>query len=310
MAKLDLEWLAVFEAVYKSGNVSRAAERLGLVQGTASMALGKLRKHFGDALFTRTSRGMEPTAFAQSIYPEISEALARLAAVHQTKLAFDPGTDARVFRLGMTDVSEATLLPTLMTHLRQVAPFVRIEVEGISALTPQRLESGDIDLAIGFMPNLEAGFYQQLLFDETVACMVANTHPRIGALLTVQAFFTEGHAAISEYGTGHAAVKKAVEATGKIRDIVITLPSFLGIARLVAQTDLLALLPRHLGEMFVNQEAVRLLPPPFEVPSYAIKQHWHARFHAEPGNIWLRRTIAGLFHRPGAKAARAAKAPF
>lgn len=61
MAKLDLEWLILFNEIYKTGSVSRVAERHGLAQGTASIALNKLRSHFGDKLFSRTSRGMEPT---------------------------------------------------------------------------------------------------------------------------------------------------------------------------------------------------------------------------------------------------------
>jgi hypothetical protein len=43
------------------------------------------------------------------------------------------------------------------------------------------------------------------------------------------------------------------------------------------------------------QEQVRILSLPFDIPGYAVKQHWHDRFHAEPGNIWLRRSVADLF---------------
>ncbi len=71
MAKLDLDWLAVFVEVYKTQSVSRAAERLGMQQASASIALNKLRRHFDDRLFSRTSQGMEPTPRAQSIHPEL-----------------------------------------------------------------------------------------------------------------------------------------------------------------------------------------------------------------------------------------------
>ena len=57
MAKLDIDWLNVFVEVYKTQSVSRAAERLGMAQASASIALSKLRRHFGDQLFSRTSRG-------------------------------------------------------------------------------------------------------------------------------------------------------------------------------------------------------------------------------------------------------------
>src|ERR1700733_13872931 len=48
MSKLDLEWLAVFDEVYKTGSVSKAADRLGIAQAAASTMLNKLRRHFDD----------------------------------------------------------------------------------------------------------------------------------------------------------------------------------------------------------------------------------------------------------------------
>jgi DNA-binding transcriptional LysR family regulator len=45
MASLDLEWISVFDEIYKALNVSRAAETLGISQGAASTALGRLRSY-------------------------------------------------------------------------------------------------------------------------------------------------------------------------------------------------------------------------------------------------------------------------
>jgi len=101
MAKLDLEWLNVFVEVYKTQSVSRAAEGLGLAQANASIALNKLRRHFGDRLFSRTSRGMEPTPYAQQIYPEVSASVERLAKLVGQRSSFDPAAARRQFRIGM-----------------------------------------------------------------------------------------------------------------------------------------------------------------------------------------------------------------
>ena len=164
MAKLDLDWLGVFVEVYKTQSVSRAARRLGMEQASASIALTKLRRHFDDRLFARTSQGMEPTPRAQSIYPELAEALARIAKARGAGDAFAPGGAQREFRLCMTDISEIVLLPRLINHLRQTAPGVVLEADKLSPENRRRLESGDLDLAVGFTPELEAGFYQQALF--------------------------------------------------------------------------------------------------------------------------------------------------
>jgi len=295
MSKLDLEWLKVFDEVWQTASVSKAAERLGIAQAAASTALNKLRAHFDDRLFERTALGMQPTPHAQKIQPALREALAQIERARASREAFVPERATRRFRICLTDISEVVLLPRLLDHLGRAAPGVQIETEIISGASSRRLEDGEIDLAVGFMPQLDAGFYGQTLFWQNFVCLVAQDHPRIGARLTRKAFSAESHALIASSGTGHAIVDKTIARAGIERRVAVRLSSFLGVARIVAQTQLLAVVPRILGEILSTQEPVRLVEPPFALPDYAVKQHWHARFHADDGNAWLRRTLAQLF---------------
>ncbi|MDP9013391.1 MAG: LysR family transcriptional regulator [Pseudomonadota bacterium] len=295
MSKLDLDWLSVFIEIYRTRSVSRAAETLGLAQAGASIALKKLRLHFDDRLFSRTSRGMEPTPKAQRIFPELQEAVLRIQMARGTAPAFEPALTSREFRICMTDISEIVLLPDLVNHLQRVAPRVRIEAEKITTDTPRRLESGEVDLAVGFMPHLEAGFYQQTLFDQNFVCLAARTHPRVQGKLGKRGFLAEAHVVVTTSGTGHWIVDKEIARQKLERRVALRLSSFLGVARIVAQTELLVIVPRLLGETVATQEHVQLLQAPLKLPSYSVKQHWHERFHADPGNVWLRRTLASLF---------------
>ena len=310
MAKLDLEWLQVFVEVYKTRSISRAAERLGIAQANASIALNKLRRHFDDRLFSRTSRGMEPTPRAERIYPELQEVLARLDAARDGVQEFVPAEAERSFRICITDISEIVLLPRLVNHLSQVAPGVRIDAENISQASPGRLEAGDVDLAIGFMPDLEAGFYQQTLFEQDFVCLAAVGHPRIRSAPSRRAFLAEGHIVVTTSGTGHSIVDKVLAKQGIDLRVVLRLASFLGVARIVAQTELLVVVPRLLGETLALQEPIQVLDPPVPLPTYGVKQHWHERFHADAGHAWLRKTFAELFGEPerkrGGRASRAA----
>ena len=294
MAKLDIDWLNVFVEVYRTQSVSRAAERLGIAQANASVALNKLRTHFGDKLFARTSRGMEPTPYATQIYPDVAASLERLSRLAGLRSAFDPATAERQFRICMTDISEIIVLPTLVNHLRKSAPGVLIEAEHISTDSPRRLESGDIDLAVGFMPHLEAGFYQQTLFQQDFVCLAAKNHPRVKERPNKAAFLAEAHISVTTSGTGHAIVDKVLAQKKLERRIVLRVPSFLGVARLVARTELLVIVPRRLGEALAQQERVSVFEPPVPLPAFAVKQHWHERFHADAGNVWMRKTLAEL----------------
>jgi DNA-binding transcriptional LysR family regulator len=295
MAKLDLDWLAVFVEIYKTQSVSRAAQRLGLEQASASIVLGKLRRHFDDPLFTRTSMGMEPTPRANAIYPDLAEAVSRIAKARGAREAFSPTQAQRVFGLCMTDISEIVLLPRLINHLQQHAPGVVIEVEKIGTDSRRRLETGEVDLAVGFTPDLEAGFYQQALFAQDFVCLASKDHPRVRAKLSLRAFCAEGHIAVTTFGTGHSIVDKVLAQRKIERSVLLRVPSFLGVARIVAQTEFLVIVPRLLGQTLASQERIQLLEPPVALPAYKVKQHWHERFHADAGSVWLRSTMAELF---------------
>lgn len=294
MAKLDIAWLGVFIEIHKTRSVSLAAERLGIAQARASGVLGKLRRHFGDPLFAHTSRGMEPTPYAEQVFPDILHCFDRLSSPHSHRSSFIALTATRTFRICMTDISEIVVLPVLVNELRRVAGGVAIEAEHISTDSRVRLESGDVDLAVGYMPTLEAGFFQQTLFRQGFVCLAARNHPRIRECPTRQAFCRESHIVVSTSGTGHSIVDRQFEKRNVERNVVLRVPSFLGVARLVAKTELLATVPRRLGEALAAQEEINIFPPPIPLPTYAVKVHWHARFHADEGNIWLRQRIARL----------------
>lgn len=299
MAKLDLDWLHVFVEVYKTQSVSRAAMALGIEQASASIALNKLRRQFNDPLFCRTALGMEPTPKATDIYPQLQSALASIDLARGNARLFDPAAARRVFRLCMTDISEIVLLPQLINYLQVAAPHVSIEVDSISPDSRRRLESGDADLAVGFMPQLDSGFYQQALFAQDFVCLAAQNHPRIKGKLTRSNFVREGHVGVTSLGTGHAVVDKSLAKLGLQRRTVLRVPSFLGVATVVAQTDLLVIVPRQLGDLMARQHAVQILAPPVPLPTYKVKQHWHERFNADAGSMWMRKTMAHLFGQLG-----------
>jgi len=292
---IDFKLLQVFTVLYDTGSVSQTANVLGLSQPTISFNLAKLRDHFQDPLFVRTPRRMEPTPCAQALVARIRPLLAAAEEVSRYRAVFEPASAARSFTLAMTDISQIVLLPTLLDRLRQVAPQVRIRVRHIGADTARQLEEGQVDLAVGFMPQLDAGFYQQKLFAQVYVALVSYRHPRIGETLTLQHLAEEGHVVVDPAGTGHHWIERLLQEQKLQRTVVLEVPSFLGLAAIVAHTDLIALVPERLATMLASPEPVRLLQLPMAMPSYLVKQHWHERNHADPGHRWLRGLMAELF---------------
>lgn len=303
MNTLDVRLLAVFDEIYKTRSVTRAADGLGLGQPAVSIALAKLREHFVDPLFVRTSQGMEPTPLAEGLLHPVREALDALERVSGHRNVFDPAASDRTFRICMTDISQLVLLPGLWERLRVAAPGIRIEIAPLSADTGRMLEAGDADLALGFMPQLEAGFYQQALFRQSYVCMLSAGHPRIGESITLAQFEAEDHAVVSSSGTGHLIVDREIARQGIARRIALRIPNFLGVAFVIEHTDLLVTIPRRLGEVLEGRGHFRVLPVPFTLPAYAVKQHWHERYHHDPGNRWLRSVISELLSDAGGASA-------
>jgi DNA-binding transcriptional LysR family regulator len=277
MKELDLRLLSVFDEVYKTRSVSGAADVLDMSQPAVSVALSKLRRHFGDPLFVRTSAGMEPTPLGEGLVRPVREALTALDVVLGHHQAFDPASSHRTFRVCMTDISQLVLLPRLWERLRVSAPHIHIEIVPLSADIGRQLESGEADLALGFMPQLEAGFYQTVLFEQTFVCLVSAHHPRVRKSLSLAQFQREDHAVISSSGAAPLLIDQAIAKQGIQRKVAIKIPNFIGAALVVEHTDLVITIPARLAEVLRDRGELRSFPVPFPLPGYQVKQHWHER---------------------------------
>jgi DNA-binding transcriptional LysR family regulator len=293
MHTIDIRLLSVFDEIYKTRSVTAAAKALNLGQPAVSIALSKLRHQFEDPLFVRTSNGMDPTPFSVGLARPVREALDALDLVISHRNDFNPMLSDRTFRICMTDISQLVLLPNLWRMLRVSAPAIRIEIFPLSNDTARMLE-GEADLALGFMPQLEAGFYQQLLFRQNFVCIVGTDHPRITDHLSLQQFEAEDHAAISSSGLAPLIIDHEIALQGIKRRIALQIPNFLGAAFVVEHTDLICTIPKRLGDVLQGRGSFRIFPVPFPLPEYAVKQHWHERNHHDQGNQWLRRVIFEL----------------
>jgi DNA-binding transcriptional LysR family regulator len=209
-----MKLLAVFDEIYKTRSVTRAGENLGLAQTSVSLALARLRRQFNDPLFVRTADGMVPTPHGLTLLQPLRQALEILRVATQQQVVFEPASSSRAFHLAMTDISHLEFLPALINKIGKLASEVRIEVLRITSETPKLLESGEADLAVGFMPELEAGFYQQKLFDQGFACVVRRDHPRIGQRLTRPSSGARSTSSSRRAGTGHDLVEQALARQG------------------------------------------------------------------------------------------------
>ncbi len=293
---LDFNLLLVFDAVRRHRNVSRAAEAIGLSQPAVSNALRRLREQLHDRLFVRTAAGMMPTAVAEELGGTVSGALAQLSASLARRRGFDPANETRTFTLIMTDIGQIVLLPRLLEATRRAAPAVTLRTVHLPTTETRRaLESGAVDLATVFAPDLKGGIYQQRLFFTDYVCIVRRDHPTIGDTITAAQFLAGTHVVAEAEGTGHYVVARALARLRPAPRVGLRVPQFLALPLVVGQSDMIATVPLPLAHELRRVANIKLLPHPLKLPRVDIKQFWHERYHDDPANRWLRETLARLF---------------
>ena len=292
---IDLNLLVVFHELYKERRVAAVAESLGLTQPAVSNALSRLRRMLGDELFLRTGRGMEPTPYATQLAEPIAQALATIRDTLERQLEFDPAASVRKFTIAMTDLGEIHFLPRLMHRLAEVAPGVTIStVRNTSVVLSDELESGRVDIAFGLLPQLKAGFFQRLLFRQRYVCLFRKGHPLDKESMSLEDFESAQHVLVVAAGTGHATVNDAIERRAVRRNVRLSVPHFVALGHILASTDLIATVPERYVRESMAPFNLTYLPVPVPVPEFDVNLFWHARFHKEPGNQWLRSLIAEL----------------
>lgn len=196
----------------------------------------------------------------------------------------------------MSDVGQRIVMPKLLDHLRTAAPNVRIDVSYPSELTGHLLESGEVDLAIGFLAQLEAGYFHQSLFKDRFVCIINRQHPRLRrSKITLEQFQSESHLIVATQGTGHFVVEQTLERLGIRRKMGLRIPNFLGVVSTIASTEYLAIVPERFARIIANSNPIKVVELPFDVPSYRVMQHWHERYAKDPAVTWMRNTISTLF---------------
>ena len=296
--KVDLNLLRVLLAIDDTGNVSTAAERLGVSQPAASAALGRLRKAFGDPLFIRHGLRMRPTPLAQSLVAKSREVIDVIDREILVLPVFDAATHSGEITLCLSGIGEVVLLPALYHHLRQAAPGVRLN--SIS-LPPGQLEAamhdGSVHLAIGYFPDLAGNdMFQQRLFSHELACLIGKRHSFKGKRLTLEQFSQMEHLLVRDGSRTLEMYEQYVLDHRIARRISLRMSHHMSVPGLVESSELMVVLPRTLAERFTRHWDVRVIAPPREIPGYDLKQYWHRRYANDPANQWLRQAVAQLFN--------------
>jgi len=301
---IDLNLLRLFDAVYRTRNVSRAAELLDLTQPAVSQGLTRLRLLVKDPLFIRAAGGVAPSPKADRLADAVRSALGTIEQAFNESVQFEPLNARKTFRIHMSDIGESRFLPALMAALREQAPGVRVETSALAAnAVAEALDSGRIDFAFGFLPTVKDTQRVQLLKDRYVVLLRAG-HPFVvrfnrqkrrapaQAGMTLLADLKQLEFVAVRTHSDTLRILQLLQLEDRLR---LTTEHFMVLPAIVRATDLGVVMPLNIARGFAEGGGYTIIEPPFPLRDFTVSLHWSKRFESDPGNQWLRALITELF---------------
>jgi DNA-binding transcriptional LysR family regulator len=258
--------IVVLDALLQERSVRLASKRLALSPPAASRALGRLRASLRDQLFTRTRKGMVPTTKALAMAGDVRRAVECMERVFRGEAEFNPESARRVFRLAMTDLLQAVLLPPLIARLDRVAPKVRLVIE--PRTEPERFEAlrdGGLDMVVALAGQYRLPSARETeLFRDELVCILRADGPR--RRLSLSQYVRARHVVVAPHGLPGSLVDDALMQRGLRPEVAFVVPHFSTATLLVASSGLVATVPAAVARTYPGTR-LRLVRCPLELPS-------------------------------------------
>ena len=313
IARLDLNLIKVFNAVFEDRNLVRAGKRLNISASAVSHALTRLRDVVGDELFIRTAHGMAPTARADRMARDLRDSVHRIMATIGVD-PFDPASSRQRFVIAANDHLTAVIGRKLSLLMMAEAPLMDIVVRPSTRLDlAEQIDIGRIDLALGRFAEVPAHFASRTLLADGDVIFMRSGHPASRGTLTLDAIARYPLITVSVGGQEEGAVdgfimerglarqsemfdrralEDALASIGAVPRYRMTTPHSLAIPNLLRDTDMLSIMPSSLAAELVACGAFQMRPPPYPVGSATFSAVWHSRNNDDPAQEWLRGCVA------------------
>jgi DNA-binding transcriptional LysR family regulator len=294
----DLNSLLVLSELLHTQGVSRTAQSLSISQPAVSRTLEHLRRLFNDPLLVRSANAMLLTPKARELIPLLDTFLADARRILIQDDADDPAAFSREMSIACSEYVQITvteILPVIHKQAPGLTMHFRPIIVGDEA--KQKLSTGHIDLMIGMVADSLADLRILRLYTEPFACLMRvpdPAHPPEG--LSFEEFCKRPHLDVSPSGLRilGARIDAAARTRGGTRNVAWTISSFMSAPQIVADTDMISIVPwkiAHRLPLPQNVIVAKLLFPP---PMIEVVMYWHNVTHTDPACAWLRKQFVAL----------------
>lgn len=297
LRNIDINLVLALDALLSERSVTRAAKRIGLSQPAMSHALAKLRELLDDPLLIRMGRSMVLSERAETLRRQVDEVMSGLDRLFATRPLFEPHTSKQQLTIAATDYVQFVLLPALDRLLALEAPAISLVVRPLLlASVFEELRAGELDIAIGLVPTatLPELIHAAELFRDRFVGLAHRDHPALAEAagkLDAAEYAALTHIVVSPRGVPGGFVDDALAELDLQRRVAITVPHFLVVPHMVAQSNHVALLAERVAQPFTRLLPLKLFSPPIAAEPVAIGMMWHRRTHDDAARSWLRDAI-------------------
>ncbi len=291
LKNVDLNLLVIFEAIYATSNISRAADRLGMSQPAVSNALARLREQIGDALFVRATQGVAPTVKAREMIRPVRDALGVIGQQLGSGANVDLATYKRIFRVIMIDTLEPIIMPPLIRTLMAQASNIHIECIQGDGKFHEGIKAGTVDLACFAFPIDTTDIVVKPICPADLVVLSRRNHPGIKKPLDLETFQQLAQIAVGRELRGLTNIDRNLIARGVPRRVAYMAAKVWSIPPMVERTDLIGILPRRFVEEIAGNFALDIHEVPIEMPEQFLYMMWHANNDLDPGHKWLRESM-------------------
>jgi len=288
LRSIDLNLLPVFEAVMESGQLSKAAQNIGMSQPAMSAAVQRLRDTFSDQLFIRTRKGVQATPRANDIYSQLQPLLEQMRTSLSSSSSFDPASCQDSFRIHSGDYFEFVILPVLVRRIQTLAPGVSIQATSFSASSSKQLLKGEADVVLDAFPLEESQIIQDVIHNEELVVIAREGHPEIkGSNITIEDFFNAQHVALTDDERALPLDMLLGKDFAKKRKIGVQVSQFSSLLVTASQTDFIASVPSALAWLYADKLGFKIYKWPFSpmpLPVYLMRP---ALLKQDPAHLWF-----------------------
>jgi DNA-binding transcriptional LysR family regulator len=300
LARIDLNLLVCLHVLLEHNSVSKAADHLNLSQSAISKSLARLRELFDDPLLERSGYGMEPTARAKQIQPDLVNLLFEIEKITAPN-RFEPQHSSRRFRMAVVESIYPLMFPSFIGEALLQAPNITIDTCNWGSGTFDQLLRGELDFAITgkdlhprdaertLQPPKGVTSYE--LFQDQLCCIVNQNHVDFTGDWTLESYLVHRHIVTKYYKNERWLLDVKLAEKELKRDVAIYVPDFNSAAELCCHTNLILTVPSLYAKHIAAKFGLKVLPLPFDISPLSYTLFYHENRENDLAHLWLKQLI-------------------